>query len=810
MIPSEEANAALNDTLKDVQSLIKQCMKLKEGDSATALALSDEIARRLAKDLKLYGGSATSFSPQLLSCAAVVWQYTKGGMFTSSPDWTTVGDNDPCIKDHPRFQKTIHYRAPTGSEKTEHELASLAKMDVQQAVLSFPSLDGPEGSLRADIQTSVKLLPSTEKPQHVISLETVGAVAPHSPPLTLTKALEPITALPTSMAPARTPEKTVLTPPPTLTKTMEQLILVPTSMAPARTPETTVLTPSPTFTKALEPLTPLPISIVPTKSPEQTVVTWDPKTREKTHRQHCNDKKRQVEDDVADETDIIHRPAPRPLSRQPKRKKKFMSDEEETRPHETIYVARKQHASSLTASAVATGSNAMSSDVVGDKGFWDVDTRPAGWGRDSTIATAAEYSIHHHPQKCDKCVKLDVPCIVLPDKKCSFTRLTCANCDKMKITCAIDGIGVRERLQAKAKSTDTAVHPPTKHSKTRAHKLRAAKSQAKHVPSKKAQPTTRFSRAEKKVVHYLLDDTTTERPMDLVKTHLDPPAKPNVPQLEPALAPATANSSTCIRETQVSSSAPGNPPEPEPSARDILHSIHDLGKHFDLLATNEQVDTMDERLDSVEERLDIRLTVLEQRLSTSAEQWKATSSTVGNLSMSVRKHINDVAIHRPWEHTFRNAGSGNEDIALSQIGRPAHGLNTERIAFVVVLTSFLSIFKRTTRVVFRASLAAVISRIPDLHPTIFPRLIRTFGRPIHVSSTHPDPCTSAHPHPDPFTSVHQTSIPPQLACIIHPLSYRPNVISCISTLLAWTSDPVRSDPIYDKLLSSSPVHITLT
>ncbi|KAG1802731.1 uncharacterized protein HD556DRAFT_1437795 [Suillus plorans] len=28
----------------------------------------------------------------------------------------------------------------------------------------------------------------------------------------------------------------------------------------------------------------------------------------------------------------------------------------------------------------------------------------------------------------------------------------------------------------------------------------------------------------------------------------------------------------------------------------------------------------------------------------------------------------------------------------------------------------------------------VISRIPDLHPTIFPRLIRTFGHPIHVSS----------------------------------------------------------------------------
>ncbi|KAG1837206.1 hypothetical protein C8R48DRAFT_782774 [Suillus tomentosus] len=635
--------------------------EVKEGDSATALALSDEIARRLAKDLKLYGGSATSFSPQLLSCAAVIRQYTKGGMFTSSPDWTTVGDNDPRIKDHPRFQKTIHYRAPTGSEKTEHELALSPRRMYRK--LSFSP---------------------ARRNLNMRFLGNCWCCGTSFSPTNFNEGLGTDHGSAHSTGPARTPEKTVLTPPPTLTKTMEQLIPVPTSTAPARTPETTVLTPSPTFTKALEPLTPLPISIAPAKSPEQSVVTWDPKTREQTHRQHRNDKKRQVEDDVADETDIIHRPAPH--------------EEEEARPHGTIYVARKhhaqQHASSSTASAVATGSNAMSSDVVGDKGFWDVDTRPAGWGRDSTIATAAEYSVRHHPRKCDKCVKLDVPCIVLPDKKYGFTRLACANCDEMKITCAIDGVGVRERLQAKAKSTDTAVHLPAKHTKTRAHKLRAAKSQAKHVPSKKAQPTTRFSRAEKKVVHHLLDDTITERPMDLVKTHPDPPAKPNVPQLEPALAPATANSSTCIRETQVSSSAPGNPPEPEPSARDILHSIHDLGKRFDLLATNERVDAIDERLDSVKERLDVRLTVLEQRLSTSAEQWKATSSTVGNLSMSVRKHINDVAVHRHREHvggriasqqdnashlpwTFRNAGSGNEDIALSQIGRPAHGL-TER------------------------------------------------------------------------------------------------------------------------------------
>jgi hypothetical protein len=45
MTSPEQADAALNNTLNDVQSLIKRCMKLKEGDSVTGLALLDEIAR---------------------------------------------------------------------------------------------------------------------------------------------------------------------------------------------------------------------------------------------------------------------------------------------------------------------------------------------------------------------------------------------------------------------------------------------------------------------------------------------------------------------------------------------------------------------------------------------------------------------------------------------------------------------------------------------------------------------------------------------------------------------------------------------
>ncbi|KAG2089727.1 uncharacterized protein F5147DRAFT_658328, partial [Suillus discolor] len=111
MTPSDIANEALNSTLEAVQPLMKRCMKLKESDP-TALIFSNEIARRVAKDLKLYGGAATSFSPQLLSCAAVIRQHSKAGAFVSLPDWNSMVDNDPRIKTHPWFHKTVGYRPP--------------------------------------------------------------------------------------------------------------------------------------------------------------------------------------------------------------------------------------------------------------------------------------------------------------------------------------------------------------------------------------------------------------------------------------------------------------------------------------------------------------------------------------------------------------------------------------------------------------------------------------------------------------------------------------------------------------------------
>ncbi|KAG1888475.1 uncharacterized protein F5891DRAFT_1199181 [Suillus fuscotomentosus] len=115
LTPSEIANNALQATLETVQSLMKRCLKLKESDPGM-LMLSDEITRRLAKDLKLYGGSATSFSPQLLSCAAVVQEHSKASIFVSLPNWKTVIDDDPCIKSPPRFHKTVDYCPSTFAE----------------------------------------------------------------------------------------------------------------------------------------------------------------------------------------------------------------------------------------------------------------------------------------------------------------------------------------------------------------------------------------------------------------------------------------------------------------------------------------------------------------------------------------------------------------------------------------------------------------------------------------------------------------------------------------------------------------------
>lgn len=60
-----------------------------------------------------------------------------------------------------------------------------------------------------------------------------------------------------------------------------------------------------------------------------------------------------------------------------------------------------------------------------------------------------QLSVHHHPKKYDKCAKLGIPYIVLPDKNIENMQLTCHNCDRMKVACVIVGVSVRIRILAK-------------------------------------------------------------------------------------------------------------------------------------------------------------------------------------------------------------------------------------------------------------------------------------------------------------------------------------------------------------------------
>ncbi|KAG2056547.1 hypothetical protein BDR06DRAFT_1005849 [Suillus hirtellus] len=371
----EAANDTLNITLATLQSLIKHCIHLKQGDQE-ALKLSDEIARRMAKDLKLYGGSATSFSPQLLSCAAVVRQYSKGGAFETLPDWNSVVDDDPHIKTHPRFHKTLDYRP-------------LA------AVGTLPILES-----QATRSSSI---------------------------------VRPFT-VPTAVGPV-------------------------TKQAPAVEVDSTPLSPGPTSLE-LEPLTPLAPSVTsaaPSTTWHKLFVPGNISKKVKIIPHPRNDKKRKAEEDDTDSADAPRSPT---RSHKPnlKKIKKLLSHDRQNKLHKTRSGTTK--AGLLTESSWSVVSQHIldpeaqdAMDTDSDNSFWDADTRPNDWGLDSMIATAVEHSIRYHPRKCDKCKKSGKPCIVLPDKKVGCIRLVCANCNRTKVTGAIDGMGVWDRLQAQAKAT---------------------------------------------------------------------------------------------------------------------------------------------------------------------------------------------------------------------------------------------------------------------------------------------------------------------------------------------------------------------
>ncbi|KAG1886429.1 uncharacterized protein F5891DRAFT_1200744 [Suillus fuscotomentosus] len=293
-----------------------------------------------------------------------------------------------------------------------------------------------------------------------------------------------------------------------------------------------------------------------------------------------NTKKRKAEDEDTNVDDLkSHPPSSKPRQ---KRKKKFLSAYEDKVCTGTIYV--KSNAASDKDSDAA---GPDLSDAADDKSFLEVETRPAGWGQDSQIATPWKHSVRYHPRQCDKCTKLDIPCVVLPDKKFGYTQLACANCDHMKITCAIDGVGVRQRMQAKVAA---ATLKPARNFGTR---MKMSRTISK-TPGKRSlaqSPRVELNSIEEK------------------KQQLGPSVG--------APMPTVPTVGTSHRLAQDNQPAPENRANPEPTARDILQSIHNLGRRLDLLATNERVDALEVRVRSVENILHQQLDALEQRLNAS-------------------------------------------------------------------------------------------------------------------------------------------------------------------------------------------------
>ncbi|KAG2052610.1 hypothetical protein BDR06DRAFT_972988 [Suillus hirtellus] len=348
-IPAEVANDALNVTLAVVHMLMKRCIKVKDGDPE-ALRLSDEIARRVAKDLKLYSGDATSFSPQLLSFATVVRQYSKGGAFENVPNWTSVTNDDPWIKSHPQFEKTMDYCPPS----TLNIPAIPTVTDIPTTVLTTPTL--------------IVLPPIASTPPSMPSYIDPGIIA------------KPVAEPKQRMRPPKNP---------------------PHVGRPAH----------------------LPLRYRHLYFLEAEREQW------KVDFAAGDSKKRKAEDEDTDGAIAVAN-----------KKRKLKSDVDKE-PTGVIYVSKGLPLQKVAPVATDKDAPLVAAKSFQDSEMWICDYHlsiPAEWGSDSDVAT---------PWQCDKCAKLDIACLVLPDKKFGHTCLACANCDTMKIMCTINGIGVQQRLQ---------------------------------------------------------------------------------------------------------------------------------------------------------------------------------------------------------------------------------------------------------------------------------------------------------------------------------------------------------------------------
>ncbi|KAG1904958.1 uncharacterized protein F5891DRAFT_1183605 [Suillus fuscotomentosus] len=325
-VPPEAANDALKVTLVIVQSLMKRCIKVKEGDPE-ALKLSDEIARRM---------------------------------------------------DHPQFQKTIHYHPPS-------------------------ALDVP-----------------------VIATSSIPTTIPATTSALIVLPLTP-SALPS--LPSRT-----------------DLDLV-AKLNPSRTDLDIITKPVAERKRSSRPqvlknLPPLSCPAHPPLRYRHLYVAEAEREQWKALFEAGDSKKRKVDDEDTDGADVIEASKLASASQEPMKKTRKLNQNVDNRPTGIINVKPKTLLTVTTDKVVPPGDKRLSGTQT--LGY------PAELGSDAHITTPCQHSVHYHPRQCNKCTKLDIPCIVLLDKKFGYIRLACANCDHMKITCAINGVGVRQRVQAKA------------------------------------------------------------------------------------------------------------------------------------------------------------------------------------------------------------------------------------------------------------------------------------------------------------------------------------------------------------------------
>ncbi|KAG1813767.1 hypothetical protein EV424DRAFT_1541740 [Suillus variegatus] len=448
--------------------------------------------------------------------------------------------------------------------------------------------------------------------------------------------------------------------------------------APTVEVDSMLLSPLPAYLE-LEPLTPLAPSVAsatPSTTRHKLFVLGNISKKVKVTPHPRNDKKRKAEEDDTDSADAPRCPTGS-LKPNLKKIKKLPSHDGQNKLRKTRNGTTK--AGLLTASSWSAGSKNIldleaqdAIDTASDNSFWDAETRPSDWGLDSTVATAVEHMLTH----------VSIPFTTIRENVTNARNQASLalsyQTKRTKVTCAIDGMGVWDRLQAQSKATAVkqAADCP-KRSRSRVPKARAVSKMLKKdslapliMPAMPlSTPAVKEITKHGDVEEQPINSTVTPAEVTLFSPIAKPgqtsqaeqvhPIGVNHPVEEATLFSPIAKPRQTSQAEQVQPMGVDHLAEQEPTAKDILQAIRDLGSKFDLLTTNERVDALDAKVNSVEKVFGHRLTTLERLIKSSNVQWKAMSSSRPTAQLPAWLHgtggIDDVGISmvgRQWTHAW--------------------------------------------------------------------------------------------------------------------------------------------------------------